>query len=39
MNKSKYYEAENKEWLASLDYVLQNEDPERVQEITSPAAY
>ena len=33
MDKSKYYETENREWLESLDYVLQNEDPERVKEL------
>ncbi len=33
MNKSEYYHAENQEWLASLDYVLQHEDPERVKEL------
>ncbi|MFW5728081.1 MAG: pyruvate dehydrogenase (acetyl-transferring), homodimeric type [Spirochaetota bacterium] len=29
------HEVENREWLESLDYILQNEDPERVREILS----
>ena len=28
-----YYQIENREWLESLDYIISNEDPERVQEI------
>ncbi|MBD3309222.1 pyruvate dehydrogenase (acetyl-transferring), homodimeric type [candidate division KSB3 bacterium] len=27
------YEQENQEWIASLDYVIQHESPERVQEL------
>jgi len=30
-----YRDIENHEWLESLDYILENEDPERVQEILS----
>ena len=33
MDKKKYYEAENQEWLNSLEYIIENEEPERVQEI------
>ncbi|MFP4367224.1 MAG: pyruvate dehydrogenase (acetyl-transferring), homodimeric type, partial [Bacteroidales bacterium] len=33
MNKKDYYEIENREWLDSLEYVIQNEEPERVREI------
>jgi pyruvate dehydrogenase E1 component len=33
MSKKKYYEIENQEWLDSLEYVIQNEGPERVREI------
>ncbi|MDZ7743495.1 MAG: pyruvate dehydrogenase (acetyl-transferring), homodimeric type [Bacteroidota bacterium] len=33
MDKKKYYDIENREWLDSLDYIIENEDPERVQEI------
>ncbi|MCF8228874.1 MAG: pyruvate dehydrogenase (acetyl-transferring), homodimeric type [Bacteroidales bacterium] len=33
MDKKKYYEIENREWLDSLDYIIENEDSERVQEI------
>ena len=33
MDKKKYYEIENQEWLDSLDYIIENEEPERVQEI------
>ena len=33
MAKDKYYEIENQEWLDSLDYIIENESPERVQEI------
>ncbi len=33
MNHTHDYEEENKEWLASLDYVIQNEDPERVKAL------
>lgn len=30
---SEIYEFENREWIASLDYLLENESPERVKEI------
>lgn len=33
MNKTDIYKQENKEWLASLDFILQQESPERVKEI------
>ena len=33
MNHTHDYEEENREWLASLDYIIQNEDPERVKEL------
>ncbi len=33
MNKTEVYKYENKEWLASLDFLLQEESPERVKEI------
>ena len=33
MSKKDYYEIENREWLESLDYVIQNEEPARVREI------
>ncbi|MFW5705377.1 MAG: pyruvate dehydrogenase (acetyl-transferring), homodimeric type, partial [Bacteroidota bacterium] len=33
MEKEKYYEIENREWLDSLEYVLQNEDEERVRDL------
>lgn len=33
MKKAEVYELENKEWLASLDFIIQNEPPERVKEI------
>ncbi len=33
MSKKEYYEIENKEWLESLEYLIQNEEPERVREI------
>ena len=29
----KMYETENKEWLSSFEYILQNESPERVNEL------
>ncbi len=32
-NRTKIYEAENKEWLASLDFIIENEGEERVREI------
>jgi pyruvate dehydrogenase complex dehydrogenase (E1) component len=36
MSKSKeYYEIENSEWLDSIDHVIKNNDPSRVQEILS----
>ncbi len=31
--KQRIHEAENKEWLDSLEYIINNEAPERVQEI------
>ncbi len=33
MSKKDYYELENQEWLDSLEYVIQNEKPDRVREI------
>ncbi len=33
MNKKDYYQIEDREWLDSLEYVIQNETPERVREI------
>ena len=33
MSKKDYYEIENREWLDSLEYIIQNEDPSRVREI------
>lgn len=33
MSKKEYYEIENKEWLESLEYLIQNEEPSRVREI------
>jgi pyruvate dehydrogenase E1 component len=33
MSKKDYYEIENREWLDSLEYIIQNEDPARVREI------
>ncbi len=33
MDKKKYYDIENREWLDSLDYIIENEEPERVQEV------
>lgn len=33
MNKDKYYEIENREWLDSLEYIIENEDDERVKDI------
>jgi len=35
MNKKDYHQIENQEWLDSLEYVIQNNDPERVSEILS----
>ena len=32
-NKQQVFEAENQEWLDSLEFIIQNEGPERVQEI------
>ena len=32
-NKKEIYEFENSEWLESLDYLIQNEPPERVDEL------
>jgi pyruvate dehydrogenase E1 component len=33
MDKKKYYEIENLEWLESLEYIIQNEDSDRVREL------
>ncbi len=33
MSKKDYHEIENQEWLDSLEYVIQNEEPDRVREI------
>ena len=30
---SKIHEIENKEWIESLDYIIENEGPERAKEI------
>ena len=35
MKNEKYYETENREWLDSLDYIIENEDQERVADILS----
>ncbi|HYX09901.1 MAG TPA: pyruvate dehydrogenase (acetyl-transferring), homodimeric type [Bacteroidales bacterium] len=32
-DKSKIYETENREWLDSLEYILQHESPDRVNEL------
>lgn len=32
-NKQEIYDFENKEWLDSLDYIIENEHPERVEEL------
>lgn len=32
-NKAEIYEFENKEWIDSLEYIIRNESPERVQEL------
>lgn len=32
-SKSKEYEFENEEWLASLDFIIDNESSKRVREI------
>ncbi len=32
-NKKEIYEFENREWLESLDYIIQNEPPERIEEL------
>ncbi|MGC9344912.1 MAG: hypothetical protein ACP5E3_19560, partial [Bacteroidales bacterium] len=34
-DKQKIYEFENQEWLDSIDYIIENEDKERVKEIIS----
>lgn len=31
--ENEYYELENQEWLESLEYLIQNEEPQRVREI------
>ncbi len=33
MSKKEYYDIENQEWLESLEYLIQNEEPDRVREI------
>ena len=33
MSKKEHYDIENKEWLESLEYLIQHEEPERVREI------
>ncbi|MBW6479944.1 MAG: pyruvate dehydrogenase (acetyl-transferring), homodimeric type [Bacteroidales bacterium] len=33
MSKKEYYELENREWLESLEYLIQHEEPQRVREI------
>ena len=35
MSKKDYYELENQEWLESLEYLIQHEEPQRVREILS----
>jgi pyruvate dehydrogenase E1 component len=34
-NKKEIYEFENKEWLSSLDYIIENESEDRVKELLS----
>ncbi|MFW5663420.1 MAG: pyruvate dehydrogenase (acetyl-transferring), homodimeric type [bacterium] len=33
MSKKEHYELENKEWLESLEYLIQHEEPQRVRDI------
>ncbi len=33
MDKEKYYRIENQEWIDSLNYIIQNESPERVKDL------
>ncbi|TVQ09609.1 MAG: pyruvate dehydrogenase (acetyl-transferring), homodimeric type [Bacteroidetes bacterium] len=33
MSKKEYYDSENREWLESLEYLIQHEEPQRVREI------
>ncbi len=33
MEKKEFYEIENREWLDSLEYIIQNEDEERVRDL------
>jgi len=33
MDKEKYYQIENQEWIDSLNYIIQNESPERVKDL------
>ncbi|MCB0806034.1 MAG: hypothetical protein KDC05_09575, partial [Bacteroidales bacterium] len=33
MDKEKYYQIENQEWVDSLNYIIQNESPERVKDL------
>jgi len=33
MDKKDYYQIENEEWLSSLEYIINNENPERVKEL------
>ncbi len=35
MSKEAYYQLENQEWLESLQYLIENEEPQRVREILS----
>ncbi len=39
MKSKEYYEIENSEWLDSIGYIIDNEDPERVREILSLLQY
>ena len=33
MDKKKYYQIENREWLDSLQYIIENEGPDRVNDL------
>ena len=33
MDKKKYYQIENREWLESLEYIIENEGAERVNDL------
>ena len=39
MRNKDYYKIENREWLESLEYVIQNDDPKRVRELLSLLQY